>query len=71
MKLLKEAKAKKFSVEYYVKLHYDEEVGRYSVYTNNSNFNWGYSAVYDSLEEAENDFWHIINKYDFYKWEVK
>ena len=71
MKLLKEAKAKKFSTECYVKLHYDEETKHYSVYANNSNFNWGHSAFYDSLEEAEKDFYDTINLYDFYEWEVK
>ena len=71
MKLLKEAKAKKLSIEYIVKLHYDEDTEHYSVYANNSNFNWGHSATFDTLEEAENDFNNTLKLYDFYKWEVK
>ena len=71
LELLKEARAKRFSIEYYVKLHYDNETGHYSVYANNSNFNWGHNATFETLAEAENDFNHTLDLYNFYKWEMK
>lgn len=70
MKLLKEAKTKSFKTKYSVKL-FDEEDGRFCVYANNSNFNWGHSAIYETKEEAEKDFDNILKLYNFYKWEVK
>ena len=71
LELLKEARSKKFDTEYYVKLHYDNETNHYSVYANNSNFNWGHSATFETKEEAENDFDNTLKLYSFYNWEVK
>ena len=71
LELLKEAKTKSFSTEYYVKLHFDNETGHYSVYANSNKFNWGHSATFETKQEAEVDFYHTLDKYDFYKWEVK
>lgn len=69
-KLLKHAVGKSFSTTYYIKLF--EEDNRYTVYSNNSNFNWGYSALFTSKEEAESDFYHTINLYKHLNWkEIK
>lgn len=65
MKLLKEVKSRRFSTEYYVKLFADTETGKYSVYANNSNFNWGYNYVFDTLEEAEKHFNKTLETFDY------
>lgn len=69
-KLLKHAVGKNFSTTYYIKLF--ENDGKYSVYANNSNFNWGYNALFTSKEDAESDFYHTINLYKDLDWkEIK
>ena len=70
MKLLKEAKTKNFKTTYSVKL-FDEENGIFCGYANNSNFDWGHTAIYNTKKEAEEDFYNTIKLYDFYKWEIK
>lgn len=69
-KLLKHAVGKNFSTTYYIKLF--EVDGKYSVYVNNDNFNWGYCAIFTSKEEAESDFYHTLNLHSHLKWkEIK
>lgn len=69
-KLLKHAVGKNFSTTYYIKLF--EVDGKYSVYANNDNFNWGYCAIFTSKEEAESDFYHTLNLHSHLKWkEIK
>ena len=69
-KLLKEAKAKPFLVEYYIKL-FEEENGKFMTYANNTNFDWGWVRVFNTKEEAEKDFCNSLELFNHYKWEVK
>lgn len=69
-KLLKEAKSKTFSVEYYVKL-FAEEDGKFMTYANNTNFDWGWVRIFNTKEEAEKDFYNSLELFDHHKWEVK
>lgn len=69
MELLKESKAKKGSIRFYVKIFFNNETKKYSVYANNTNFNWGHCALFDTLEEAQNDYYNTIRLYDYYDWE--
>lgn len=69
--LLKYAVGKNFSTTYYIKL-FEEDDGKYSVYANNDNFNWGYHAVFTSKEDAESDFYHTLDFYKHLNWkEIK
>lgn len=70
LKLLKEAKTKPFRTEYCIKL-FAEDGGKFSTYANNSNFNWGWVRIFDTKEEAENDFYDSLKMFNYYKWEVK
>ena len=69
---LKHVKAKKFGLEYNVKITYDDETNRYCRYANNSDFNWGGVSYFDTKEEAENDFVRFLDIHDKFDWkEVK
>ena len=68
-KILKQAKANKFSVEYHVDL-WDEENGRFLTYANNSHFNWGHVGIFDTREEAEKDFNDFLGLLS-YNWKVE
>ena len=69
--LLEVAKAKFRSIEYYIKIFFDEKTNEYSVYANNTNFNWGYNRIFKTKEEAEVDFYHTINLFDRLNWKVE
>lgn len=71
LKLLKRADTEKFGVSYYVKLFIDADNEKFTVYANNTDFNWGFGHSFETLEEAENDFYNTLKRFDFYKWEIK